>query len=77
LARDHGIVDVDARDDQSLLDQWHEGERRGVRGLPHFFSGDDLDVFCPSLDIAKEAEGHLHLRRNVERLDAFLGACLG
>ena len=32
-----------------------EGRRRGVRGSPHFFLDGD-DVFCPSLEIAHDAQ---------------------
>ncbi len=46
-----------------------------MKGSPHFFCGPS-EVFCPSLDIAKDGEGHLLLRRNKEMLDAFLSECL-
>jgi len=32
-------------------------------------------AFCPSLDIVKDGDGELHIRRNKETLDAFLAEC--
>jgi predicted DsbA family dithiol-disulfide isomerase len=43
----------------AVIDDWYEGQRRGVIGSPHFFVGDD-DFFCPSLRIERK-DGHLHI----------------
>ena len=69
---DLGPPGLEALDD--VRAEWHEGERRGVRGSPHFFCG-DVEAFCPSLDISKDDAGDLQIRRNIEVLDAFLAEC--
>jgi predicted DsbA family dithiol-disulfide isomerase len=74
VARASGINRVDARDERAVLAEWHEGEVRGVKGSPHFFCG-KAQVFCPSLDISKDDKGQLHLRRNMEALNALLAEC--
>ena len=76
VASAHGITSVEAEDDEAVLREWHEGEARGVKGSPHFFC-EDINVFCPSLDISTDEDGHLLLRRNVELLNAFLADCFG
>ncbi len=75
LARLHGVVGFDADDDEAVRREWHGGQSRGVEGSPHFFCG-DMNVFCPSLEMAKDEEGHLHVQRNIGRLDRFLTDCL-
>lgn len=72
LAHDLGVVMPDDTDRAAVLSDWHEGQRRGVLGSPHFFCG-DTDVFCPSLDTTK---GSAAVTRNVSRLTAFLQSCL-
>lgn len=74
VARAHGLDGSDTADDAAVLTDWSEGRDRGVKGSPHFFCG-DLESFCPSLDIAKDDNGHLVLRHNINRLDAFLAGC--
>ena len=74
VANAHGLVGPAAGDDEAVRVEWHEGEARGVKGSPHFFCG-DVEAFCPSLDISKGEEGQLHLRRNMEALNAFLAEC--
>ena len=74
IARSFGVRPSDAEDDQAVLDDWHEGVRRGVVGSPHFFCGDS-NVFCPSLEIAKDGTGHLEVSRNMDALDVFLAKC--
>jgi len=74
VASAHGVADPEAKDHQTVLAEWQQGKARGVQGSPHFFCG-ECDVFCPSLDISKDEEGHLQLRRNMEALDAFLAEC--
>ena len=69
-------VRVTDDDRESVLNEWREGQARGVKGSPHFFSGTE-DVFCPSLDIARNAEGRLRIERNRVALDGFLRRCLG
>lgn len=76
LAAAHGIPSVMESDRAGVHADWEEGQRRGVKGSPHFFCGDE-DAFCPSLDIEKRADGHLHLERNMAALDEFLTRCWG
>ena len=76
IARAHGVALPEASDLRDVLDDWHRGEARGVKGSPHFFCG-DLGVFCPGLDIARDAELHLQIHRNTEALSAFLERCWG
>ena len=75
LARDLGVAMPDESDRASVLADWHEGQRRGVLGSPHFFCGDD-DVFCPSLDITKDPVKGVSIVRDTSRLTAFLARCL-
>ena len=74
LARGHRVQDAADEDRAAVRTDWLSGQARGVKGSPHFFCG-VLDVFCPSLDIARDDEGHLHLGRDIKRLDAFLRDC--
>lgn len=66
--------DVDPAADESrraaVLDDWTEGQRRGVVGSPHFFVGDE-SFFCPSLAITRE-EGHLRVSLDVQSFEEFL-----
>ena len=64
----------DAEDSEAVRADWHQGASRGVKGSPHFFCG-EVEAFCPSLDISKDEEGHLHIRQNVETLAWFLTEC--
>ena len=74
LASAHGLgrARLDALDDVQA--EWYEGDARGVNGSPHFFCG-AFELFCPSLDISKDDNGELQIRRNTEALDAFLAKC--
>ena len=69
-------VRVTDEDREFVLNEWRDGEARGVKGSPHFFCGTE-DVFCPSLDIARNADGRLRIERNRTALDGFLRRCLG
>jgi predicted DsbA family dithiol-disulfide isomerase len=75
IARDLGVAMPDESDRAGVLADWHEGQRRGVLGSPHFFCGDD-DVFCPSLDITKDPVKGLSIVRDTSRLTEFLSRCL-
>jgi 2-hydroxychromene-2-carboxylate isomerase len=63
-------------DEGPVLADWREGQARRVKGSPHFFCG-EVEAFCPSLTITRDAEGHLHVHRDVEALDRFLEECFG
>lgn len=73
IAEAIGLPESAGFDREAVVASWHEGQQRGVKGSPHFFSGAG-DMFCPSLDIARSAEGDMELALNVARLDAFLSA---
>ena len=74
VARANGFGASDAADEKSVLTDWHEGVKRGVKGSPHFFCGDH-DAYCPSLDISKDGKGRLDVNTNLDDLDAFLSEC--
>ena len=74
LATRLGVAEVTDDDRASVVADWEDGKRRGVQGSPHFFCGDD-DMFCPSLQIARDDTG-LTITRNAERLAEFLQRCL-
>jgi predicted DsbA family dithiol-disulfide isomerase len=73
IARAHQRDIPTEEDSAAVLADWHEGQRRGVRGSPHFFCN-GRDVFCPSLDISHHDE-HLRLSKDLPKLDRFLDAC--
>jgi predicted DsbA family dithiol-disulfide isomerase len=74
VALAHGVPEATSQDEATVLAEWVTGQARGVKGSPHFFCGES-DAFCPSLDIAKDEGGQLHLRRDMQALDEFLGDC--
>lgn len=61
------------RDRTAVLNDWHDGQRRGVIGSPHFYCG-SRDLFCPSLDITRDDHG-VTIRLDTGVLDAFLTDC--
>lgn len=74
LAHDLGVLMPDASDRDAVLADWHEGQRRGVLGSPHFFCG-EADVFCPTLDISKDPVVGLSVVRDTAQLTVFLDRC--
>jgi predicted DsbA family dithiol-disulfide isomerase len=58
-----------------VLADWHQGQRRGVIGSPHFFAGTE-GMFCPSLDISR-VDGTLRIASHPVAFDTFLARCLG
>jgi len=75
LAHDLGVVMPDESDRADVVADWHEGERRGVLGSPHFFCGNE-SVFCPSLNITMDPDEGVSIVRDVSRLTGFLERCL-
>jgi 2-hydroxychromene-2-carboxylate isomerase len=75
VANSHGVGHPGSEDERAVRTEWQEGKSRGVEGSPHFFCG-EVDAFCPTLDISKDEEGGLHIRRNMDKLDVFLAECL-
>jgi predicted DsbA family dithiol-disulfide isomerase len=76
LAQTHQLDAASGPDPEAVLADWREGRTRGVKGSPHFFCGDDLDSFCPSLIITKDELGRVRLKRDPEALESFLRQCL-
>jgi predicted DsbA family dithiol-disulfide isomerase len=62
-------------DHAAVLADHAEGVERGVIGSPHFFLPGGEGVFCPSLDVSRDEEGHLHVAVDTGALDRFLERC--
>jgi predicted DsbA family dithiol-disulfide isomerase len=62
-------------DHAAVLADHAEGVSRGVIGSPHFFLPDGDGVFCPSLDVSRADDGHLHVAVDTDALDHFLARC--
>lgn len=76
LADSFGVDLPEPDDYATVVSDWKEGRSRGVVGSPHFFCG-KLDVFCPSLNIAKDPDTQSPtIRTNLNRLEEFLDGCL-
>ncbi|MFZ9629960.1 MAG: DsbA family oxidoreductase [Ilumatobacteraceae bacterium] len=75
LATQLGIDVPDDADRARVSADWEEGTRRGVLGSPHFF-GPSSDVFCPSLEITRDPDTGLTIRRSTDRLREFVAACV-
>ena len=74
IAGIHGIGMPDQSDREGVVADWREGQRRGVRGSPHFFCGDE-NAFCPSLDFTKDLHDKTTITFNSARLFDFLDGC--
>ena len=61
IAAAHHLDADDPEIARTIRSDYEAGQRRGVRGSPHFFMGDD-DFFCPALDLGHDADGHLTAR---------------
>jgi predicted DsbA family dithiol-disulfide isomerase len=73
---DRAGTDVPGPDDYAaVVADWADGRLRGVKGSPHFFCG-DVDVFCPSLEVARKEGGDKDINTNLHRLQEFLDRCL-
>jgi predicted DsbA family dithiol-disulfide isomerase len=73
IAADHDLSAFDADPDTVLADH-AEGVRRGVIGSPHFFTPAG-GFFCPSLDVSRDARGHLRVFADPDAFDAFVATC--
>jgi len=73
LARRYGLT-TGTVDREAVLDDWHRGQARGVQGSPHFFC-EDRDVFCPTLDLSRDAGGAMQIEERSDRLFAFIEGC--
>lgn len=61
---------------EAVLAEWRLGQRLGVVGSPHFFVAGQ-SVFCPVLDISRDAERHLHVHVDQGAMEHLLGLCFG
>ena len=77
VASRHGVAASSSPDDDRARVEadLQNGRARGVIGSPHFFTRSG-DFFCPSLDIRRDAAGHLRITADPEGFDAFVVACL-
>ena len=75
LADRWGVGAVTDPDRAVVVESWHEGQARGVRGSPHFFCA-DRESFCPSLQIVNDPDRGLQIQRDAQRLSDFLDGCL-
>ena len=73
LAADHDVP-VDLTDTRHVLDDHAEGVARGVIGSPHFFTPAG-GFFCPSLDVHRDASGHLRITADTLGFDRFVTTC--
>jgi len=73
LATDHD-VSVDLTDSRRVLEDHAEGVARGVVGSPHFFTPAG-GFFCPSLDVHRDAGGHLRITSDTAGFDRFVATC--
>lgn len=71
LATAHGLTAPATEPDAALHADYAEGQRRGVRGSPDFFSA-DAEFFCPTLDIGHDADGQLTAALDIGGIEAFL-----
>jgi len=75
LAHRWGVEAATNLDRASVVESWHEGQVRGVRGSPHFFCA-GRDSFCPSLQITNDPVRGVQIERDAQRLHDFLDQCL-
>ena len=75
VAERHGVAfdPADPPVDRVLADHT-EGVGRGVQGSPHFFTPAGA-FFCPSLDISRDAQGHLRITADTAGFAQFLDSC--
>jgi predicted DsbA family dithiol-disulfide isomerase len=74
IAARNGGVRPTSDDERQVLDDWHEGRRRGVIGSPHFFVQGE-GYFCPSLTIT-HAQGELRITSDDAALHDFVHRAL-
>lgn len=75
LAAELGLKEPAPAHKAAVITQWHAGQRRGVKGSPHFFCG-ETDAFCPALEISHSETGGFRVGDRHEVLEAFLSGCL-
>jgi predicted DsbA family dithiol-disulfide isomerase len=71
----HGLPSPSEDDERQAVQDWHDGQTRGVLGSPHFFLAGG-DVFCPTLEIHR-TQGRLRITVDEETLRSFYQQALG
>ncbi len=74
IATRHDLRLPNEADRHRAVEDWRDGQARGVVGSPHFFLAAG-DFFCPTLDIAR-VDGQLRITTDDDSLERFLGAAL-
>jgi predicted DsbA family dithiol-disulfide isomerase len=74
IARRFSLAHDATSQTDAVVEEWHLGQIRGVKGSPHFFCGAH-EAFCPTLDIDRDERGGLTLRNSEGQLASFLEAC--
>ena len=75
IAANHGVAIGPTGADAVRRDH-AEGQRRGVRGSPHYWAGDD-DFFCSALVIGHDEDLGLTADFNPVGLSSFLDSATG
>jgi predicted DsbA family dithiol-disulfide isomerase len=70
IAERFDLAPPPAEADRLVLDDYEDGQRRGVRGSPDFWLGDE-EFFCPALTIGHDDQG-LTAEFDTEGLQSFL-----
>lgn len=72
-----GVQPLSLEDATAAVDaDWQAGRTRGVKGSPHFFVG-DREWFSPSLEIGKDDDGRITVRRDDATLAGLYAAVFG
>ena len=75
IATEFGLGSPGPSPRDEVLQDWMDGQTRGVEGSPHFFCA-DRNVFSPGLAISN-SNGQIGVTPTVDALDDFLAACTG
>ena len=71
IAARHGLDVPPPEPSSAVKDDYADGQDRGVRGSPDFFTGDN-EFFCPALDLDHDDAGQLLAAIDIEGLEAFI-----
>ena len=73
LAAEHDLPVPGTEPHASVLQDYEDGRRRGVRGSPDFFVQGE-EFFCPSLELGHDDDGGLVARFDTAGFDRFMSA---
>jgi predicted DsbA family dithiol-disulfide isomerase len=76
IAAAHGLSTPGTEPHPSVEADYADGQRRGVRGSPDFWVGEN-EFFCPALDLARDEAGALHAEFDRAGLERFIAAAIG